>query len=110
MYGSRAYRHWPGNPQITTRVNEEIFQAVNTEARRRGVPRAIVAREIFLEWAQNGLKVLSQPAPSAALVAPVLPATAPGREATGRSEPASVLQAVDGTREAAKGTGREFKD
>ncbi len=110
MYGSRAYKHWGGNPHINTRVNREIYQKVRTVAAQRGCTVSEVAREIFLEWSRSVNVVLSPAAPPAVPVAPALPQTAPARPDTGRSEPASLLQRIDADRVASRGTGPVLKD
>ena len=109
MLGSRAYRHWPGNPQLTARVEEHIFQRVNAHAAKRGISRSDMIREIFLEWAQNGYNVLSPPGRDPVTSQP-LPSRAMPRPDTGRSEPAAALQELDAQRMAAKETGPKHRD
>lgn len=106
MYGHGTARKWYGNPQVATRVNREIYQAVNQSARTRGISRSDLFREIILKWFHDENKILGTPRPSTT----PLPVTAPRRQDTGMNAPIRELQAIDQEREEQRDKGKGFAD
>jgi hypothetical protein len=92
-------------PVLSMRLPRADAVALRAFASRSGIPLNHVLRKMVTDWLTVNLPVDGNPrhATPRDESGPVIPAKAPRRADTGKSEPAKVLQAIDADRVAARG-------